>query len=84
MDLSNVSIFQSKISFIDQSCKLVCVAYKTIPGKCYNTNRYFIVLADQNSAIIEVVRHLLLSSMSKIREVTVWRKTEFPIWNRVK
>ena len=83
-DLSNVLIFQSESSSLDQSCKLVCVTYKTSPWKCYNTKCYFIGLADQNSAITEVARHLPLICMNKIGEITVWRKTEFPISHSVK
>ena len=66
MDLSNVLMFQSESSFLDQSCKLVCVTYKTSSGNFYNTKRYYIGLADQNTVIIEVTRHLPLSRISKI------------------
>ena len=66
-DFSIVSIFHCESGLLDQSCELVCVIYKTSPGKYYNTKWS------------EVARHPPLSRMSKIREVSGWHKTNQPI-----
>ena len=79
MDLSDGSIFQSESSLLNQSCKLVCVLWNQ-SRKVLWYKMLFIGLADHISAIIEVMRHLPLSRMIKIGEVTIWCKTEFPIW----
>ena len=85
-DLSNVSIFQCESSELDQSCKLVCVIFKTSPRKCYTFVIHKAISLDKLTITewSEVARHLTLNRITKIREVGRWHKTEFPIWHSVK